>query len=160
MNVADTDCWPVATSWQEAPVHAPLKPAKLKPEPGIPVKETEVPDGKLALQVGGQLTPAGLLVTVPVPATATVNCACCCGGGGLVLLELLPPHAVNVTINERTTATIADLVGHTRHSALPWPLSCTAEYLGCLVFPHSLRSWADRALASAEGERSFTRVRK
>jgi hypothetical protein len=34
---------------------------------------TEVPDAKLAVHVVGQLIPAGVLVTVPVPATATVN---------------------------------------------------------------------------------------
>ena len=39
------------------------------------VRVTDVPDVKLAVQVEGQLIPAGLLVTVPWPVTATVNCA-------------------------------------------------------------------------------------
>ena len=76
MKVADTDCWPWTTSWQEGPLHAPLKPAKLKPELGVAVSVTEVPEGKVAEQVVGQLTPPGLLITVPVPAIAIANCAC------------------------------------------------------------------------------------
>jgi len=155
VNVAETDCWPLATSWQEVPLHAPLKPAKLKPDPGVPVRETEVPDGKLAVQVGGQFTAAGLLVTVPVPVTATVNCACC-GGCVVVLLEL-PPHAINAIVKERTMATIAALVGHTIHSALPWPLSCAPEYVGCLPRLPICSDPRDRALASADGKQSFTR---
>jgi hypothetical protein len=35
---------------------------------------TVLPLSKLALQVDGQLIPAGLLVTVPWPETATVTC--------------------------------------------------------------------------------------
>jgi len=64
-----------STSWQEAPPHAPLYPENWKPEPAVAVRVTDVPDVKLAVQVEGQLIPAGLLVTVPWPVTATVNCA-------------------------------------------------------------------------------------
>jgi len=39
----------------------------------VAVRVMDVPDGKLAVQVVGQLIPAGLLVTVPVPVTATVS---------------------------------------------------------------------------------------
>ena len=55
------------------PLHAPPYPENWKPEPAVAVRVTEVPDGKLAVHVVGQLIPAGLLVTVPVPVTATVS---------------------------------------------------------------------------------------
>ena len=41
----------------------------------VAVRLTLVPTLKLAVQVGGQLIPAGLLVTVPDPKTVTVSCA-------------------------------------------------------------------------------------
>lgn len=47
---------------------------------------TEVPDAKLAVHVVGQLIPPGLLVTVPVPVTATLKLE-----GGLLALDV-PPH--------------------------------------------------------------------
>lgn len=62
-------------TWQFTPLQAPLKPEKVKPDEGIAVRVTAVPLLKLAAQVEGQLIPAGLLVTVPWPVMATVNCA-------------------------------------------------------------------------------------
>ena len=61
---------------------------------------TEVPDAKLAVQVDGQLIPAGLLVTVPAPVTATVSWKFC-GGGGLLLPEE-PPQAVRANAQAKT----------------------------------------------------------
>jgi hypothetical protein len=58
---------------QEIPLHAPLYPENLNPEEGVAVSVTTVPGLKLAVQVVGQLTPVGLLVTVPVPVTAIVK---------------------------------------------------------------------------------------
>ncbi len=55
------------------PVHAPLNPEKLYPAAGVAVKATVVPSVKLAEQVVGQSIPAGLLVTVPLPETETLN---------------------------------------------------------------------------------------
>jgi len=57
------------------PVHAPDHPSKVVPELGVAVNTTAVPLGKLAVQVPGQLIPAGELETVPppVPALATVT---------------------------------------------------------------------------------------
>src|SRR5215471_6663008 len=58
------------------PLHpSPLHPANIAPLAGIAAKTTLCPLGKVALHVSGQLIPAGLLVTVPlpVPATLTVN---------------------------------------------------------------------------------------
>ena len=73
VKVADTDWLLESVSWHEDPVHAPPKPANWKPVPAVAVSATEVPEGKLAVQVVGQLIPAGALVTVPVPVTETVN---------------------------------------------------------------------------------------
>ena len=63
------------------------------------VRVMDVPDGKLAVQVVGQLIPAGLLVTVPVPVTATVSRKFC-GGGGLLLLDVL--QALRINAEDRT----------------------------------------------------------
>ena len=73
VNVADTDCWPLITSWQLMPLQAPPKPENVYPVPGEAVSVTVVPALKLAEQVEGQFIPAGWLVTVPLPDTETVN---------------------------------------------------------------------------------------
>jgi hypothetical protein len=59
------------TPLQPLPVH----PAKAEPVPAASVSVTVVPDVKLAVQVGAQFIPDGLLeiVPVPVPATPTVR---------------------------------------------------------------------------------------
>ena len=49
------------------PVHGPDHPAKVVPASGADVNTTAVPLGKLAVQLCGQLIPAGVLVTVPAP---------------------------------------------------------------------------------------------
>lgn len=68
--------WPLeGVIWQVVPVHAPLKPEKVDPEAGVAVNVTLLPLLKSALQVVGQLMPAGLLVTVPLPERDTVTCA-------------------------------------------------------------------------------------
>lgn len=51
----------------------PLHPLKYWPEPGASVSMILVFVPKFAVQVPGQLMPAGLLITVPVPETATVS---------------------------------------------------------------------------------------
>jgi hypothetical protein len=57
------------------PVQAPDHPANVLPEAAVDVNTTAAPLEKLAVQVPGQLIPAGLLVTVPppVPALTTVS---------------------------------------------------------------------------------------
>lgn len=76
MNAAETDWLLERTILQEGPVHAPPKPVKLKPEAAAGVIVTVVPAGKLAVHAAGQLMPAGVLLTVPVPDTVTVSCTC------------------------------------------------------------------------------------
>ena len=49
------------------PVQAPVHPANEEPVPAASVSVTTVPPLKLAAQDVPQLTPAGLLVTVPDP---------------------------------------------------------------------------------------------
>jgi len=57
------------------PVHAPDHAARYAPFAGVAVSVTTVPELNDALQVGAQLIPAGLLMTVPleVPASVTVS---------------------------------------------------------------------------------------
>ena len=50
-----------------AAVRVPLHPPNVDPAAGVAVNVTEVPLGKVRLQVAPQSIPAGLLVTVPSP---------------------------------------------------------------------------------------------
>ena len=56
------------------PLQAPPQLPKAQPLAGVAVKVTDVPV-KVWLQVDGQLMPAGLLATVPLPVTLTVKMA-------------------------------------------------------------------------------------
>jgi hypothetical protein len=101
-NVAETDWSPESVIWHEEPLHAPPYPENWNPEPAVAVSVTEVPDVKLAVQVVGQLIPAGLLVTVPVPVSATASWKFLGGGGGV--LPEVPPQAVRTNVQARETA--------------------------------------------------------
>ena len=90
-------------SVQVVPLHAPPNPAKLKPGAAVAVRVTVVPELNFAVQVPGQLMPAGLLVTVP-PVTVTVNWACWGGGGGVLLFEP-PPQAIRASGKDKTSGT-------------------------------------------------------
>ncbi len=62
------------TTHDPVPEHPPpLQPVKVEPAAGAAVSVTAVPLVKLAEQVAPQVIPAGLLVTVPVPALETVR---------------------------------------------------------------------------------------
>ena len=63
------------------PLHALLKPVKFWPVPAVTANITVVPWLKAAVHVDGQFTPAGLLVTVPVPVTLTDKVTCGVGFG-------------------------------------------------------------------------------
>jgi hypothetical protein len=74
LKVAVTDLAAfIVTVHVPVPVQAPLQPAKVEPDAAVAVSVTEVPLEKLAVQVPGQLIPAGLLVTVPLPVPAVVT---------------------------------------------------------------------------------------
>jgi hypothetical protein len=51
----------------------PLQPLKVEPVAGVAARVTVAPDVKVALQVLPHVIPAGLLVTVPVPAPALLT---------------------------------------------------------------------------------------
>lgn len=60
--------------------HDAVVPAQLPPQPanenvlsGVAVNVTEVPASKFALQICGQLIPAGALTTLPDPVSVSVN---------------------------------------------------------------------------------------
>jgi phage tail protein X len=63
----------VIVTLQVVPEQPPLQPLKYPPLPGVSVRVICVPLAKFALQVVGQLMPAGELVTVPDPTAATVR---------------------------------------------------------------------------------------
>lgn len=65
----------VTVQVEVVPQLATLQPAKDEPAAAVSDRVTCVPDGKLELQVPGQVIPVGALVTVPVPVPAllTVN---------------------------------------------------------------------------------------
>jgi hypothetical protein len=75
VKVADTFCAESMVSEQvlALPLHAPPQPVKIQPLAGVSVKVTSVSASKAALQVVGQLTPLGKLVTVPPSAIAPVG---------------------------------------------------------------------------------------
>jgi hypothetical protein len=56
-----------------APLQPPVHPANDEFVPAVSVSVTWVPLARLALQVGAQLIPPGLLATVPVPVPASVT---------------------------------------------------------------------------------------
>src|SRR5437016_10963567 len=76
-------------------------PEKLNPIAGVAVKVTVVSLLKFAVHVVGQLIPDGLLVTLPLPASVTVNCVCRGRGGGG--LTEPPPQAVSANSEQKTT---------------------------------------------------------
>jgi hypothetical protein len=73
-KVAVTEDAAVTVTLQAAtPVHAPDQPVKVLLVAGVSFSVTCVFCVKLAEHVVGQLIPAGVLVTVPVPAPSSVT---------------------------------------------------------------------------------------
>src|SRR5262245_41185767 len=75
LNVAVTDLFALITTTHVAvPLHPlPPQPPKVDPVAAVAVKVTVVPATKGKLHVAPQTIPAGLLVTVPIPAPAGVT---------------------------------------------------------------------------------------
>ena len=78
------------------PLHAPDHPTNVEPAAGVAVSVTRVPERKLALQVGPQLIPAGLLLMVPAPFPLawTLSWTEITGGASALLI---PPPQLQVT---------------------------------------------------------------
>ena len=76
LKVADTELSLDKTRLHDEPLQAPPKLLNLYPETGEAFRDTAVPERNEALQVAGQLIPAGALVNVPLPVTVTVRCTC------------------------------------------------------------------------------------
>src|SRR5437763_1590996 len=73
-KVAVTACAALIVTLQApVPVQLPLQPVKVEPAAGAAVKVTAVPLVNEAEQVAPQEIPAGVLVTVPLPAPALVT---------------------------------------------------------------------------------------
>jgi hypothetical protein len=128
VNVAETDSLLASTSAHAGPLHAPPNPVKFEPEAAVAVSVTSVPEVKLAVQVDGQLIPAGLLVTLPLPASVTANCACLGGGGGVLLdpLDPPPPQAVSAS-SKLDTKNQPDHGRRTRSYSRLRQISCPPE---------------------------------
>lgn len=96
LNVAATAIAALTVTEQvPVPEHAPLHPLNVELAPAEAVSVTCVPSSKLAEHVDGQLIPAGLLVTVPVPETVTVSL---CVGLKVAVTALA---AITVTLQAR-----------------------------------------------------------
>src|SRR5438270_7203177 len=83
-----------------APLHAPLQPAKVKPDAGVATSAICVPVGKVAWQVAPQSIPAGADLTVPEPLTETESTAPPAGG--------TPPSVVCLAVSPQATARAMD----------------------------------------------------
>jgi hypothetical protein len=74
LKVAVTKCDVAMFTVQEpVPVQSPPHPLKVEPALGVAVSVTKVPLVNEARQVAGQLMPAGVLLTVPVPLPFTAT---------------------------------------------------------------------------------------
>jgi hypothetical protein len=78
------------------PVHPPVHPVKVEFAPAVAVSVTWVPLAKLALQVGAQLIPDGLLATVPMPVPARISVST---GALWVVLKLAVTCWLAVSVN-------------------------------------------------------------
>ena len=87
------------TTHAPVPVQAPVQPPKAELVLTASVSVTDVPLAKLAVQVVGQLMPAGLLRIVPLPAPLSVTVSVICGG---VVLNV----AVTLVLALRVTAQV------------------------------------------------------
>jgi len=89
----------IVTVHAPVPVQLPLQPVKVEPAAGAAVKVTMVPMANAAEQVTPQEMPAGLLVTVPLPAPVfeTVRARVVEAPIPVTEREMLSPSAVKLT---------------------------------------------------------------
>jgi hypothetical protein len=131
MKVAVTVVAAFTVTVQEVavPLQPPLQPLKTDPAAGAAVKVTAVPFVYDPEHVVPQLMPAGLLVTVPVPAPAleTVSVELFETPVPVTSLETVSPSAVKLTlvlataalVGENRTVTVADGAEGTSVKGLP-----------------------------------------
>jgi hypothetical protein len=84
----------------DVPVQAPVQPAKVDPDAAAAVRVTCVPLAKFALQVLGQLIPAGVLVTVPEPVPDVVTVSWTGGDVDVSNSAVTVVLAVRVTVQD------------------------------------------------------------
>ena len=99
------------------PEQAPLQPPKTSLVPGVSVSVTFVFWGKLAVQVPGQLIPAGVLVMIPAPAGGAVTVSWKVGVDGVEgELDPMPPQPASSRVKSATNNTqqnpCKDLMAH------------------------------------------------
>lgn len=130
----------VSVNWQAAPVQAPLNPEKLADDKAVAVRLTLVPLLNMAVQVEGQLIPAGLLVTVPEPVTVTVKVTGCevnVADTDWLLLSLsvhkAPLHAPPNPVNPEPVPAVAVSVTDVPGAKLPVQVVGQLIPLGLLV---------------------------
>ena len=119
----------IVTVQAPVPVQLPLQPVKVEPAPGAAVSVTTVPGVKEAEHVAPQEIPAGLLVTVPLPAPAleTVSVEPVDTPVPVTNRDIVSPSAVKLTfvldstalIGAKRTVTVAVAPVPTRVKGLP-----------------------------------------
>jgi hypothetical protein len=93
--------WSSTTVQVPEPLQAPLHPAKTEPAPAVAVRVTDVPEANVAVQTVLQVSPAGALVSVPVPPPETVAVS------------------ANVVDDPNVAVIVVALVGATVHVPVP-----------------------------------------
>jgi len=93
--------WSSTTVHVPEPLQSPLHPAKTEPAPAVSVRVTDVPEANVAVQTVLQVSPAGALVTVPVPPPETVAAS------------------ANVVDDPNVAVIVVALVGVTVHVPVP-----------------------------------------
>ena len=115
MNVAVTlRAWSIVTMHGPVPLHAPLHPVNVDPDPAIAVRVTGVPSANPAEHVKGQLIPAGELVIdpVPVPATDTVS----------VCVAFAPRPITKPTTNAASQSTLFRFIAVSAAGVFPYTI--------------------------------------
>src|SRR5580658_718449 len=162
VKVAITELAALSVTLQLAvPVQAPLQPAKVLLVPGVSLSVIWLFCAKLAEHVVGQLIPAGLLVTVPVPAPAMVTVIA--GGGGVIVVVLPPPPLqpasttvarADSNINQNVYRDLMVVVTPTQSLSFD---ESECERVVCCHNLRSLRTLGERKWSGASSGSAFSR---